>query len=161
MKNEELKTAIESLQNGFYEDFAITFEHEDVIDSRDIQEKIDELEGEFNGLLKDYEDAGDEDEQDEAEENLENWMDEYANEYAGLLLFKELGDTSEWQYGETFIKEDYFEDYARQLAEDCGMLKDCGLWPLNCIDWERATRELKYDYSELTIDGETYYFRNC
>jgi hypothetical protein len=28
-----------------------------------------------------------------------------------------------------------------------------------CIDWERAARELKMDYTSVRVNGTTYYFR--
>ncbi len=41
------------------------------------------------------------------------------------------------------------EDYAQELAEDCGMVPDDLAWPLSCIDWKRAARE-------LTIGGDIW-----
>ena len=56
------------------------------------------------------------------------------------------------------IPEYAFEDYARELAEDCSNIPEG--WPCNCIDWELAARELSHDYSMVTIDGEDYYTLN-
>lgn len=36
-------------------------------------------------------------------------------------------------------------DYAQELAEDTGAVPDELRWPLYCIDWERAARELSFD----------------
>ena len=60
----------------------------------------------------------------------------------------------------TFIPDYEFEDYARELAEDIGAIGKDGEWPTNCIDWEQASNELKIDYSEIEVDGTTYYYRN-
>lgn len=49
------------------------------------------------------------------------------------------------------------EDFAQDLAEQCGDLQENPHWPYNCIDWEFAAKEIMYDYCEQ--DG--YYFRNC
>lgn len=62
--------------------------------------------------------------------------------------------------GETFIADSYFEDYARELAEDIGALKNCDHWPATCIDWERAARELQYDYSSAELAGAAYWYRS-
>lgn len=59
----------------------------------------------------------------------------------------------------TMISEDDFEDYARELAEDIGAISRDTQWPATCIDWEYAAHELKMDYSEVEVDGVTYYFR--
>ena len=48
------------------------------------------------------------------------------------------------------------KDFAQQLAEDLGDLKDNVSWPYTCIDWEQAAHELMMDYCE---EGG-YYFRN-
>lgn len=39
------------------------------------------------------------------------------------------------------------EDFAEEMAEQCGF-EAPSAWPYNCIDWERAARDLMYDYSE-------------
>lgn len=48
------------------------------------------------------------------------------------------------------------EDFAEEMAESCGMIDKSLNWPYTCIDWERAARELMYDYTE----SEGHYFRN-
>jgi hypothetical protein len=68
---------------------------------------------------------------------------------------------SDWDGGETLIRHTYFEDYARELAEDCGLLDADTKWPIYCIDWEFAARELRYDYAEIDFDGVAYYIRIC
>lgn len=47
------------------------------------------------------------------------------------------------------------EDFAMNMAEQTGF-EEPSAWPYNCIDWERAARDLMYDYFE--VDG--HYFRN-
>jgi hypothetical protein len=70
-------------------------------------------------------------------------------------------DDSKLRHGETLIREDHFEDYARELAEDLeGEAMRKASWPFNCIDWERAARELQQDYSTADYDGVTYYYRS-
>ena len=48
------------------------------------------------------------------------------------------------------------KDFARELAEECGELDANPSWPYTCINWEQASREIMYDYS----DDSGYYFRN-
>jgi antirestriction protein len=69
---------------------------------------------------------------------------------------KRFGD----DYEPTLIPERDFEEYAQELADDCGMIPDNLSWPLTCIDWERAARELAYDYSSVSFDGTDYYIRS-
>ena len=47
------------------------------------------------------------------------------------------------------------EDFARSIAADLGAIDKNASWPNNCIDWEKAAKELMYDYAE---EGG-YYFR--
>jgi hypothetical protein len=59
----------------------------------------------------------------------------------------------------------YFENYARQLAEDIGAINsvNSGLdqtnWPANHIDWEAAAAQLKLDYTSVTFGGHEYLIR--
>ena len=56
----------------------------------------------------------------------------------------------------TAIHVDYFEEYARELAEDIGAVQADADWPLRHIDWAAAAEELKADYSEFDVtDPET------
>jgi antirestriction protein len=64
-----------------------------------------------------------------------------------------------WNYGAGLIREDTFEDYARELAEDIGAVTGDESWPATCIDWERAARELAMDYGLVTFLGTDYYVR--
>ena len=48
------------------------------------------------------------------------------------------------------------EDFAWEKANELGELDKNTSWPHNCIDWEIATRELMYDYSEYN----GHYFRD-
>jgi hypothetical protein len=54
----------------------------------------------------------------------------------------------------------HFQDYAQELAEECDMVPDNITWPCDCIDWEKAARELRYDYSEIEFDDITYLIRS-
>ena len=66
---------------------------------------------------------------------------------------------ADWQYGETLIREDYFTEYAQQLAEDIGAINKSHGWPLTYIDWDAASDALKQDYTEVEYRGTTYYVR--
>ena len=66
----------------------------------------------------------------------------------------------DYLYGETLIRDSYFEEYAKELADDIGAIPDDLGWPLTCIDWGQAARELQYDYTALEWDGVTYWGRS-
>ena len=119
--------------------------HNDIIDSRDIIERIDELE---NMSLDEDGNGLDEDETKELE--------------ILYALQKEGEDYSpDWKYGETLIRDTYFKDYAMELAEDIGAINSDSNWPNNCIDWDQAARELQMDYTMIDFDGIDYWIRSC
>ena len=80
-----------------------------------------------------------------------------------LKLLRELAEEgeglSDWRHGETLIRESYFEEYARQLADDLGYLDSQKGWPFTCIDWEQAAKELEQDYTSLSFGDVTYLAR--
>lgn len=94
----------------------------------------------------------------DAEREMEEWTD--YDEYAALKDFVEEAENAEdWIHGATFIADDYFEDYAREFAEDIGAVKRNMEWPCNCIDWEAAAHQLKSDYTSYTLNGKEYWCR--
>jgi len=115
----------------------------DIIDSRDVIARIDEL-VEFAG---DDGDKLDIDERDELD--------------ALLGLASQATDSPDWECGETLIRDSYFEDYAQELAEDTGAIdRNATNWPMYCIDWEWAARELKMDYFCVDFDGIDYWIHS-
>jgi len=149
----------------------------DVIDSRDIIARIDELESEQTDLQDSLDEAEEELESldedatnqermerenaaREAEGALKTFNDDYGEE---LKALKSIADECEgygdWSCGEILINEEHFEDYARELAEDIGAIPKDSKWPCTCIDWEQAAEELKADYTSVDFNGTTYYMR--
>ena len=98
----------------------------------------------------------------DAESNLEaaesDFGDDEKTELEELETLK--NEISDFKHGETMIPENDFEDYARELAEDIGAISGNEEWPCNCIDWERAARELAMDYSTVEYQGDTYLVRS-
>lgn len=114
---------------------------DDVIDSRDVIARIDEL---------------------ESAEALD------AYETAELAALKALASEAEvspdWIYGETLIRESYFTDYIEQLIDECYEMPkeiNSGEWPWRdaTVDYEAAADEAKADYLECDFDGVTYLIR--
>lgn len=126
---------------------------EDLIDSREVIERIEQLSAlrAAGPLPEGILDPEDEDTD----------QDSLFRELAALeALAAEAGDYSEdWTYGSTLIRDSYFVDYARELAEDIGAVNPDAGWPLYCIDWERAARDLRMDYTAVDFDGVTYWVR--
>ncbi len=130
-----------------------SFANEDVFDSRGVQERIDELQEIEDNIISDNEELEDGDEPAEMDADEKEELDT-------LKAFKEEVDSSEWGYGLGFVQESYFEDYARETAEDIGAIDPKATWPNDCIDWEKAADELRMDYSAVELEGIIFYYRS-
>jgi hypothetical protein len=127
---------------------------DDVIDSRDIIARIEELREERDAF------EGDQDSDANADWSLED--PEAFEELKALEALAEEceGYAADWRHGEALIRDSYFKTYAQELADDIGAIDANAGWPNSCIDWDRAARELQLDYSSVDFDGVTYWIRN-
>ena len=115
---------------------------DDIIDLRDVTERIEELRGSFDLLEGEGQELTD----------LETLMSDCEG----------LGGDHQWEgvwYPATLIRDSYFRDYAQELAEDIGAINANASWPNNCIDWDRAACELQMDYANVEFGGVTYWTR--
>lgn len=154
----------------------------DRIDMEEITTRYAELRDERADLETDRDDAEGEAQEDQpdaeaqsaadeawaaADRALKAWDDDNGEELKELgELIEELrgagGGDHQWEgdwYPRELIAESDFEEYAEELAEECGMVNSDAGWPNNCIDWEKAARELAQDYSLVTFRGTDYYWR--
>jgi len=160
---------------------------DDIIDSRDIITRFEELEDEYDELVNALEDAKDElmahrmdnldfvENEDEplvmavteAQDALDEFNQSFDKDELDTLreVIEQGEDSPDWSYGETLIRGSYFTDYITDLIKDCYEMPkemDSGKWPYNHLqmDWESAAEEAKIDYSTIEVDGETYYIRS-
>ena len=144
------------------------------IDTRELQEELDDLENQREEIEEAIEDAkkalalivlDDKEPHDEAlkeleeaEDALQKWNDSSdADRRAELIRVKE-EFTGDWS-GETLISANGWVDYVEELVSEIGDM------PRNIpsyivIDWDATADNVKEDYSEIEIDGETYYYRS-
>lgn len=117
---------------------------QDVIDSRDVIDRIAELQEEIEESLPD----------------ADLWK---ISELAKLLRLADDASiyAERWIHGAILIRDSHFTDYAKQKAGDQGYLcsPDPDSWPYNHINWESAARELQMDYTAVDFDGVTYWIR--
>jgi len=87
--------------------------------------------------------------------------DEQAELDALLALEEQASDCPDWEDGATLVADYYFPDHARELAEDADRLQQDwrSVWPLLCIDWDQAARELQQDYTAVEYAGQTFWIR--
>ena len=162
------------------------------LDSRDIQEEIDNIESlkndyesdleslndELNDLESELYDIENEEDYDDKQNDIDNKLEEIAekeneiqecefeyNRYSEELtelesLKEEISDNSDegFEYGLQLIHENYIDDYLDELLEDCGYIpKDLPSWIE--IDWQATYDNMKEDYSEIELNGNTFYVR--
>lgn len=130
-------------------------------DSRDLQERLEELEGERQSFVDAHEGEELTSEHDAASWE-EVWEHENESDAEELKAIQSLADEvgSEWKYGTAIIPDRDFEDHAREMAQDLygKELRD-SQWPFSHIDWEGAAEALKQDYSMTTFQGEDVWYR--
>ena len=150
------------------------YDGDDVVDSRDVDERIEELEQERDDLVdirdeasEALEDAEPEDhaqaeaDLEEAVEALTEWDNSAeGSELNDLKAIRDEVSNSEWAYGLTLIKEEYFAEYAEELCKDIGDVPR-DLPHYIAIDWEQTAENIRVDYSQADINGNTYYYRDC
>lgn len=117
---------------------------DDVFDSRDVIERLEEIEDE---MVEAEDEARFDDVEDLAQER--EILESLRNEF----------DHREFEDGVILISDDYFVDYAQELAEDIGAYDPDAGWPNAYIDWERAADDLRMDYSAVEFHGVTYWGR--
>lgn len=118
----------------------------DVIDSRDVIARIEELE-ELTDIS--------------AEElTPASSAEHFANmeELEKLTAFRDkvAPYCDDWEYGESLIAADYFTEYTKELVSDCYELK---LPSFVEVDWEATAEHCKVDYTTAELEGVTFYFR--
>ena len=125
---------------------------DNIIDSRDIIARIEELETEHDVMLE-----------DPSGWKLTFWL--HGKEGQEYILLKESAEEvkqycPDWEYGEILIHESYFTEYAEELCKDCGAIsKELPWYIADHIDWDGVAKELKVDYTEVELDGHIYFVR--
>jgi hypothetical protein len=158
---------------------------DNVIDSREIIERLEELRNERDSLREAMDAAGEAWQEaekayqecqnaetvsaallagwghEEAAEAYAEWAEENSDE---LRILEELNSdgentSSDWTHGETMIHESYFVEFCREFVSDIGdMPKEIPSYIE--IDWEKTADNIRADYSEIDFDGQTYLIRH-
>lgn len=134
---------------------------DDIIDSRDVIARIQSLERDLENA---YEYGNEPEFEDWLLSQAKDANGEFNAEAAELLALRKLQREAEdyapdWHYGATLIRDTYFEDHAREFAEEVGAVSSDDPWPTNHIDWKAAAEELKEGFTSVDFDGVTYWVR--
>jgi hypothetical protein len=95
---------------------------------------------------------------------IDAWEANKDSDDPSILALGELIDECEdyvedWKYGVSIIRDTYFRNYAMDLADELGLMPDGYVWPISCIDWDQAERELQMDYTSVNFGGVIYWVR--
>lgn len=137
----------------------------DNIDTRDLLERLEELEAKRDllvSLADDLKDAETDEEREKIQgaiDDAESDFDAEEREEIGQLeeLRDDIGETT-FRDGCQLIHPRNFTDAMRELCEDIGDVpRDLPFYI--AIDWEQTAENLKADYSLATFQGQDYYWR--
>lgn len=117
----------------------------DIIDTRDLLDRMEEILSELQDNLEILEATERSDLQEELQaiQTVKDEVDGYA------------GDT--FQYGVQLVAEEDFPTYIQELLEDCGDVPKLP-WYVE-VDWDATAENLRVDYTEVVFQGTTYLFR--
>ena len=127
----------------------------DIIDTRELHDRYNELQEKIQEAEQVAMEDG-----DIIPDPVVILTDDEYTEWSDLEYMED--NISDFWYGETLVNEDYFTEYAKQLAEDLGYTGrniEGQTWPFTHIDWEAAADDLSHDYTEFTWRGITYLAR--
>ncbi len=112
---------------------------QDVIESRDIIERLDELESDEDSL------------DDNDKEELEV-LREFKNAF---------GDHDDWKHGIAIINRSYFVEHVKELLADIGIPENLENFPSYiAIDWDATANNIERDYSSYDINGTEFLARD-
>jgi hypothetical protein len=138
---------------------------DDVIDSRDLIARFDELQSEREAIADDLDEMRDEETPDEGaisdkQAELEQWDADNGDELKALKsVCDECEGYGDWRHGETLIRRSYWVDYVQELLQDIGDLpKDLPGYLV--IDWEETAGNIEADYMTVDFDGVEYLMRS-
>jgi len=151
----------------------------DVFDSRDLIEYIDELKEEIVDIWNDtmkrnliIERVLEEDDEVEPLDEVLTFEDiDLDDERFSIIASEEilylekilefeseLEMTDDYKYGISIIHKDYFTEYCTEFLEEVGYVpKDFPTWIV--IDYEATALNMRSDYFSTEYEGETYYTR--
>lgn len=145
---------------------------QDIIDSRDIHKRIQEIHDEGEGFERDVDAAKTQlafvklnspDDETSIEEHegevadAEEKLSEHNRDTKGEL--ETLEELKEAVGEDHLIRHTYWVQYAEELVKDIGDLPK-NIPDYIVIDWEATADNLLQDYSEVDYDGVTYYYRS-
>lgn len=112
---------------------------QDLLDSRDVIARIEELEELIAGEI-----------------TREEFLAYTQEHYILTTLTEQCEDYGDWAYGETLIHRNYFETYMDEMIDDCyDIPRDLPDFIILTLDYDA----LEQDYMSVDFDGQEYLMR--
>jgi len=132
----------------------------DILRTDDLRDRLSELDDAREEFLAETcEAAGIDEDHDDyerlREETAAIWETQQpeGEEYVKTLnILEEVGNA------DYLVHEKYFVDHIREMLEDCGDVPRNMPWYIE-IDWEATAKNIRSDYDEIEIDGQTYLYQ--
>lgn len=125
----------------------------DIIDSRDIIERLAALQEYHDELLVD----------DPSGIRVALWIQsDDGTEYLALQSIQnQCRDyVNDWEDGTLLVRRSHFTNYIKDLLIDCGYLSSDLPWFISDnINWDGVATDCMCDYTDVDFDGVTYYVR--
>lgn len=136
-------------------------QHDDIVRVDDLRDRMSELEAEREQFLDETcEAAGIDDEHDDYEQLREETVLVWETQQDDGVEWSALNDVlNEIGSADYLVHEDHFVDYVEEMLRDCGDVPSKLPWYV-VIDWESTAKNIRSDYSEVEIDGITYYYQD-
>lgn len=142
---------------------------QDVIDSRDVIERIEDLRSQLEAEFEQKREDDDDFAQQYNDDEFITWLDAHVEgndpDVDELNALEALRDEAEpyagdWEYGTTLINRDYWVEYVEDFVKDCGFIPhDLPAFIANNIDWENVAKEVEQDYTTVNFDGQEFLVR--
>lgn len=133
----------------------------DVFDSLEVQDRIEELESDFDEFIQAMESLDTKDRLGREEISVALWLMGKEDEYIELVALRGIEgyvNSREWSHGITFIARSHFTHYCREMLVDDGHVPDIPSYVV--IDWEETANNLEQDYDSIDINGTEYLYRD-
>ena len=139
-----------------------------MIDTRNLVEKREELQTNLVDSFNNYFDTEIEDFDEltkhidnSEDEDVQKWKEDNSDDFDHIEEIDELEDEiSEFTFGKTLIPNDDFTEYCEDMINGCYYMKNVPSFVKDNINWDGVASDLEVDYSSVTYQGESYFYRD-
>ncbi len=135
---------------------------DEITDSRDIIELYEDMLDDLNSIVIEHPSNSEDTCKDIINLKELDLDADFKSELTFLIeIIEGFENYGEWDGGCSVIPEDLFEDYTKELIDECYGIPDTSAWPMNHMnmDCAAAADELRIDYCEENTSRGTFLMR--